>query len=85
MRSRTLQPKISSRLRLWGGGKFVVKNDGVAFVGLAELGELLRLAAANECAGDRGFELLQAAADDFSTGCRGQFGQFVEGIAGLPG
>src|SRR2546427_6799147 len=47
--------------------------------------EFVGLAAANEGCGNRRLEPLRAVADDFGSGGGGQFGQFVEGIAHLPG
>ena len=47
------------------------------------LGKFVRLAFADESAGDGRFQFLRAVADDFGAGGGGQFGKFVQGIAGF--
>ena len=67
------------------GGKFIVENDGIDFFAAAVGGEFVRLAAADEGAGDGRVEFLRAIPDDLSAGAGGQLLQFCEGILEIPG
>ena len=51
----------------------------------AMLRELVRLAAADERGGKRRLQFLRAVADDFAAGGGGQFGEFIQRIARVPG
>ena len=62
------------------GGKLVVEDDRVHALLAAKGGKLDRLARADERGGDGVFELLDAAAEDFTSGSAGQFREFRHGI-----
>ena len=67
-----------------GGRQFIVEHDRIHIVFAAELGELRRLAGADESAGHRRLDFLGAVAHHHAPGGGGQFGQFIQGIARLP-
>ena len=66
-----------------GGGKFVVKDDGVDVALLAAVGELGGLALADEGGGVGAVEFLEAVANDVGAGGAGELGEFLEGFAGV--
>ena len=67
------------------GGQFVVEDDGVHVIATALLREFVRLAGADEGAGNGRIHFLSAIADDFASGSGGQLGKFVEGFACVEG
>lgn len=67
-----------------GGRQFVIENDSIDALALAVLCEFLSFARTDKGPGDRRLEFLRAITDNFAAGCRGQFGQFVQGFVDLP-
>src|SRR5258705_7599908 len=65
-------------------GEFIVENDRINVVPATLLGEMPRLAAANEGPGDRRLKLLHALAHDFTPGACSQLAQFGHRILDLP-
>ena len=63
------------------GRKFVVENDCIDILFATIVGELLRLAAADESRRDRRLQFLRAIADDIRACASGEFVEFIHGIA----
>ena len=76
VRSRILQLKIFSRLRLCAGESSSSKMTVSTSLRRQNPGKFLRLAFADERGGDGRFHFLHAVADDFAAGGRGQFAKF---------
>ena len=66
------------------GRKFIVENDRIHVRAAAMLGKFVRLAFADESGRARRDQLLDAVADDLPASGGGQFGKFLQGIAGYP-
>jgi hypothetical protein len=58
-----------------GRRQVVVENHRVHVLAVAEIGEFVRLAFADERGGIERFHLLQAVADNFAAGGGGQFAE----------
>ena len=61
-----------------GGSQFIIKNDRVDVGPVAEFGEFIGFAFADESAGAGSSQLLKTIADDLGSGCHSQFGKFVQ-------
>jgi hypothetical protein len=67
-----------------GWGQFVVKDYRIDIGFPAMLGKFVSFAFANKSAGARRGQFLDAIPNDGSSGGRGQFGKFFQGIVGFP-